>query len=159
DDAATTADQHKLDGLSWIWTADEGDATKSVPAGTRWFRNTITIDAGAKINKAEYLLTADNRFELTVNGKSVARGNDFHRTFGGEFTEHLKPGDNELLINVKNDKDGPAGLVGRLRVRVEGQPSRMIDIDESWQTAEDAAAPANEWSPAKAFAKLGDEPW
>ena len=59
----------------WIWFPGGNPAEKTSP-GTRYFRRTVVIPQNKKIVKANYLITADNRFKLFVNGEVVGKGDN-----------------------------------------------------------------------------------
>jgi len=176
--AVASAETLNLDGLSWIWS-DQTVATKSdpregtsapghEPAGARYFRKVIRIPANEQIVKGHGLLAADNRFEIFVNGKSAGYSGDFRRATSVDFTHLLRIGENVIAVWAQNDRPGPAGLMGRLRVKLASQPSRIMDIDGDWLVSEKKLdgwdtlieAPGGDaFKPAKIVAKFGDAPW
>ena len=68
------------------------------------------------IESAEFTLTADNSFELRVNGRSAGSGNNFHQIYKFDIEPFLKEGTNTLEIIAENSgaNANPAGLIGRL---------------------------------------------
>src|SRR5439155_12831090 len=133
---ATTqaADPLNLEKLHWIWT-DEGDATKDAPAGDRYFARKLTLPTERAIAQAQLILTCDDSCEVVINGHKAGGGGDFHRAMVFDVAGQLRPGDNVLAIKVHNDR-GPAGLIGRLVLWVQGAAEPVaIDIDRSWKFA------------------------
>jgi alpha-L-rhamnosidase len=177
-DVQAPSETLNFDGLSWIWSSENEPAAAPagakdaipapghLPAGARYFRTVISIDNG-EIERGHGLITADNRFEIFVNGKSAGYSGDFKRAQSVDFTRLLHAGPNVIAIWAQNDSAGPAGLIGRLRIKLKSQPSRIIDIDPSWQvsrrkidqwnTAPELSDPS--FKPAVAVAKHGDAPW
>ena len=80
-----------LEGAKWIWTA-ENDATLNAPVGVRWFRRTLMLPADCKVLRAVCHISADNAFELFVNGKKVGQGDNFKSPASLE-RRVLAPGD------------------------------------------------------------------
>jgi alpha-L-rhamnosidase len=173
DDAAAAANADpnsketlNLNGLSWMWF-DGGDVAQ-LPQGARYFRKVITIPPGATISSAHGIVSADNRFEFFVNGTSAAHGSDFRRTVPVDFAPLLHEGENVIAVWAQNDSPGPAGLIGRFKVKLRGQPSNQYDLDTTWlatdrkidgwntqpRTPDEAA-----WRPARAVANHGEAPW
>ncbi|MEA2710110.1 MAG: alpha-L-rhamnosidase, partial [Phycisphaerales bacterium] len=165
--ATQKADPLTLEKLKWVWT-DEGDATKKVPKGTRYFAKRIAIPADKKIRKATFILTADDNFQLFINGKKAGNGQGHTRAFENDVTAHIKPGDTFLGIEATNGGDNPAALIGRLVVFVENAAADPLafDIDNSWKFSIDKPAKWDEGAadlaslkPAKEVVAFGEAPW
>ncbi|MFG1610479.1 family 78 glycoside hydrolase catalytic domain [Actinoplanes sp. NPDC049265] len=157
-----------LSGAAWIWYP-EGDPAASAPAGTRYFRRTFDLPAGAPITAAELQITADDSFSVLVNGRSAghsAAGADTWRTASIiDLTASLRPGPNVIAVEATNAQPGPAGLLAKLHVDTSGGPAGLV-TDGSWRSAagpepgweqigfDDAAWPAAHVGPA-----YGGGPW
>jgi hypothetical protein len=104
-------------------------------------------------------MTADNAFELTVNGRRAGSGDNFHETFELDVTALLKPGENVLTVVAENggDAPNPAGLVGALAVKFRDGRVLAVRTDRQWQST--AAAQGTEWSSALELGPLGMSPW
>src|SRR5690606_13846345 len=101
-----------LGSAEWIWSP--AHTKNEIPVGECYFRKTFDLtdpDVG------EVQITADNEFELFVNGKAVAKGNDWRQLGVFEVSSHLVRGRNSIAIRVRNTDAGTAGLVGRALVR------------------------------------------
>ncbi|GLY93797.1 family 78 glycoside hydrolase catalytic domain [Actinoplanes sp. NBRC 103695] len=154
--AHRTAPALSFEGASWIWHP-EGDAASSVPAGTRYFRRTFDLPAGA----SELQVTADDAFTLYVNGREAVRSPavaDAWRTASiVDVSALLRPGANVIAVVAVNTNAGPAGLLVKLEDLV---------TDGRWKSA-DAAAPGWEqpgfddtaWPAARVAAAYGSGPW
>jgi hypothetical protein len=112
---------------SWIWT-DAGP----VPAGaSATFRKQIHF---AEVpDKAFAVVTADNRFELWVNGKQALAGTDWQQPESLSFADLLVAGDNEFRLVVTNEGAGPnpAGVLFHALLK-RGTKWAEIVSDTSW---------------------------
>lgn len=117
-----------LEGARWIWT---DDAAK----GRRYFRRAFTIDR--KVKSARVAVTADDQFELYLNGKSIGKS-------GGEadawrqvqlFDLSLARGENVVAIKGNNTAEGPAGVIARIGVEFESGEPLVLVTDRDWKAA------------------------
>jgi alpha-L-rhamnosidase len=157
----------RLAGAKWIWLA-EGNPAASAPVATRWFRKTFEIPGRRTVRRATLLVTADNDFAASVNGKKAAGGASFAQLFEADVAALLVPGRNALAVAARNlgDAPNPAGLIGLLRIEfAEGDPL-VVATDASWRASAAEAAgwdgPGFDdagWSPAKELGPDGTKPW
>ncbi|MDQ3814731.1 MAG: glycoside hydrolase family 78 protein [Armatimonadota bacterium] len=160
-----------LNGLSWVWFP-EGNPTQNAPAGVRYFRKRIDLPSERKVKAARFILTADDRWTLFVNGQEVGKtknpGDEYawKQPATIDVKERLVAGANVLAVAAENAKVTPAGLVGRLTVEFETGEPLVLPIDASWKTAQQApegwqtaAFDDTAWVAAKVVAKMGDQPW
>jgi hypothetical protein len=160
-----------LRGCSWTWFP-ETDSGHNAPPGTRYFRKTISIPAGATIRNASFVGTADNSFTLFVNGKDAGHGDSSPEGWRNpvelDVTALLHPGLNQLAIAAVNatDKPSPAGLIGRLTVQLQSGETLTEPVGSSWKTSKDMADHWTEagfddtaWQSARALVPLGEGPW
>ena len=113
----------RLGAAKWIWFK-EGNPAAAAPAGKRYFRRVLTLDGGAEIESARMVMTADNEFELWVNGRRAGGGEDFTHTYVMDCTRLLKPGTNLLAVMAVNGADAPnpAGVDRKPDYQVSGWP-------------------------------------
>src|SRR5688572_26953075 len=90
----------------WIWSPAQ--TKNDIPVGECYFRKSFDL-AGA-VEGAEIQVTADNEFELTVNGQPVAKGVDWRQLQVHEITNLLRKGRNTVAVRVLNKEVGSAGL-------------------------------------------------
>ena len=64
----------------WIWHR-EGNAAASAPVGKRYFRRLLTLADHTEIESAQAVMTADNSFELWINGRKAGAGDNFHQLY------------------------------------------------------------------------------
>ncbi|GAB6165360.1 family 78 glycoside hydrolase catalytic domain [Thermostilla marina] len=157
-----------FDGCRWVWYPEKsGDAKVTVPAGKRYFRGYVTIpDDGRRILRARFLITADDAFEMTIDGKPAGRGSAWNAPQVAEATHRLHPGKNLVSVMVTNGSDSPAGLIGKLVVDFDHGESFTAVIDETWRASDRAQAGWNQtgfddsaWPHVKAVAEYGAKPW
>lgn len=154
-----------LSGCKWMWAPDAAAGNQAV--GEVYFRKVISLPP-MKIQKAVFVLTADDGFTLYVNGQEAAQGNSWRNLVRVDVTNLLKPGNNALAIRAANggNSPSPAGVVGKLAILLEGGQATVQAIDESWlasrQAAGDWRAVAYDnagWTAPKAVANFGAQPW
>jgi hypothetical protein len=140
----------------------------SAPPGTQYFRREIEIPANRTIKRALLVMTADNAFELFVDGRKTASGDNWSRLWKIDLTDQLGPGSHQLAVAARNGAShpNPAGLIGRLRVNFEQGPPLTIDVDRNWKTSsrEQAGWTAltfddRTWAAAKPLLEFGGGPW
>jgi hypothetical protein len=155
-----------LQAAKWIWYP-EGNPAESAPPGARYFRRVLALPA--KPVSARLTLTADNSFEVWVNGQLAGSGDNFNQSYGFDVLRLLKPGTNLLAVTAVNGADypNPAGLIGSLAVELSNGDALTIHTDGQWQTATNASpnwnvdpdAVADSWAGAMELGLLGMEPW
>ena len=152
-------------GEQWIWL-DKGDPAREAPAGSCCFRRVFALAAGRKIESAEMRMTADNKFELWVNGKRAGSGDAWEQSYDMNVKSLLRPGDNILAVKAVNTVAGPAGLIGTLRVKYETGDPLNVTTDGKWQAAgrvnqdwQTSANAADGWKKVKVLGPKGMAPW
>jgi alpha-L-rhamnosidase len=156
-----------LDRAQWVWFP-EGDPASGAAAGACYFRRAFTLPADPKITKATIQMTADNAFELYLNGKKVGQGDDWNMPVMLDLTESLHAGTNVLAVAATNagEDPSPAGLIAALSVEfAEGEPLVVRtatqwkcrrEKTEGWETA---GFDDSQWPAAKALGAFGTGPW
>jgi len=117
----------------WIWASSNMNAH----AGERRvFHKTFDLSTDADFSDAFAVITADNVYTLRVNGVKVGSGNNFHSPDVFALSEVLKPGANDVEVDVLNEGEtaNPAGLLACLQINDE----LTISTDASW-TNEDGS--------------------
>lgn len=153
-----------LEGASWIWFP-EGDPAQSAPPGTRWLRKTFTLPAGA-ITGARIAITADDRYDLHVNGHRVASGDSWQQARVVDLSAVVREGSNTLAVEARNATETPAGLVAKLRIDRAGADPVEVVTDGSWRASDDAPSgwqrpefDDSAWPAALVAAPYGQGPW
>jgi hypothetical protein len=157
----------RLGSAKWIWFK-EGNPAVNAPPGNRYFRRILVLAGGTEIESARMVMTADNEFELSVNGHRAGGGDDFTHTYVMDCARLLVPGTNLLTVVAVNGGTGPnpAGLIGTLTIKYRDGHTDEVITDDDWQAAKtaggawrtDAAAPGS-WQRAMELGALGMAPW
>ncbi|MGD0536618.1 MAG: glycosyl hydrolase [Verrucomicrobiota bacterium] len=166
---ATGAPETKspLESATWIWH-NEGNPAVSAPVGKRFFRRVVTLEANAGIESALVSMTADNSFDLFVNGRHAGNGDNFHETCSFDVAPMLQPGTNVLAVEAENggDAPNPAGLIGRLIVSFRDGHRLDVPTDRTWQSSREAVPDwltrttnAEGWGAALELGPFGMSPW
>ncbi len=158
-------------GAKWIWCLPQPTpALGEIPEGVCSFRAGIAVSEQARIVSADLLATADNLYDISINGKPVGGNlthpNDWNKPKRFNVAELLTAGDNVIAVEAANTAPGPAGLL--LKLRVVLSDGRIIEqqSDESWRCT--AAEEPNwkqldfndqAWSTATPVADFGAGPW
>lgn len=153
-----------IDGgeAQWIWTPEQAD--EEVPAGVVFFRKSFGLGAP---ESGQVQITADDAYELFVNGRSVGRGEDWRTMSTFDIQRYLTNGRNVVAVRVENREPGAAGLVVRLTVKAKGNTDVAYSSDHSWRTStqehpnwQAARFDESSWQPARVLGELGRaEPW
>jgi alpha-L-rhamnosidase len=163
---AATALPNVLKKTYWIWS--EANAARSVPAGTRYFRRTFELPSDWKVQKAVCYITADNSFQLFVNGQKVKALNNFNVIHEVPIGEYLHGGKNTLAVLAVNEGNSPnpAGLLVAVRIEAEDGACLEIPSDVQWRASSEEAAnwlspdfDDSGWSSAVQIGPLGTAPW
>ncbi|MEY9810002.1 alpha-L-rhamnosidase [Streptomyces albogriseolus] len=166
---AELTDAPSLEGGHWIWFP-EGDPASSVPAATRWFRR--TVDLPGEITSATLVITADNAYSVSVNGREVARtdlatdNQDWQRPAVVDVLGQVVSGGNVIAVEAVNGTVGPAGLLAVLVVRT-ALGERRIVTDAAWKVTDHkpdgnwrgAGFDDTGWAAARQAAPWGEGPW
>lgn len=139
----------------WIWF-DEGNPAVKAPAATRWFSAKVTLPAGRTMRHAMFVLGADNSFELSINGKPAGRGNQPSLPEVLDVAPLLKQGENVILVQAKNTREDPAGLIGALQVQFTSGEPLVLRSGSGWQAAASETGP---WTAARELGGFGMKPW
>jgi putative heme-binding domain-containing protein len=146
----------------WIWTPEHPRGV--APAGDCFFRKTFQV---ARVEQATVTITADDQYELFVNGRRVGAGQSIRVMETYDITRFLLNGRNVIGVRVINAAPGPAALVARVLVKPVGGEWVSYSTDRSWKTALDtvpqwqtAGFNDQRWSAAQEFGSLGETaPW
>lgn len=156
-----------VEQAQWLWYP-EGEPARAAAPGKRYFRRVISLDPGRAIRKAEVHITADNEFQLYVNGRPSTRGSNFHMVYTGDVRDMLQPGGNVLAIVAVNGDDtpNPAGLIAALHGEYEDGEAFLFVTDGQWQASREGEAgwrtgarPLAGWAEALVLGPARMAPW
>jgi putative heme-binding domain-containing protein len=128
----------------WIWGADDN------------VRYVLRKEFEGGATTARLKAACDNIMKLSLNGHEIASAGNWNAPVEVDVQKYLKPGKNVLQAVVTND-GGPAGFVLKLVLAKDGEKTRYVVSDDSWQATE--AKKNAQAAPARKIAKLGDDPW
>ena len=154
----TDVSKEEIPWGKWIWRKEGGERL--------FFRAALEVpqDLAEKLDQATLRITADDAFELFVNGSRMGSGNSSKTVFRYDLKKHVKPGKNAVAVSVKN-AGGPGGLIGTFLVRGAGKELNLV-TDASWKVSTSGPEGWNApefadaaWEPALVIADHGAEPW
>ncbi len=151
--------------LSWVWLPEVG---MNAPVGNVYFRKTVNLPIGPTISKATFDLTADNEFQLFINGKWAGSGMHWRLMQHVNVLPLLSHGRNILAVKATNtgSSPNPAGLLGRLSITWSNGRTQIIPVDNTWKISavltrgwKSREFNDSGWPDARAVAKFGRGPW
>ena len=151
-----------LERASWIWAAESNTVCE--------LRKVFTLDTSP--TNASVLITADNGYELRVNGALVgsdtgAASEVWQSVERYDITSRLVKGRNILGIHGI-DLGGVRGVIAAVRIEVKGRPPLELVTDETWRVSREGQAvdyshpefvEGPEWGDAKMLGPMGLAPW
>ena len=155
--AATPANE-KGPTPQWVWRKGQVKDDDVV-----FFRKSIPLKK--QPNRAEITATADNELELYVNGKQVAKSDEWGQPVVIDVTSVLEIGNNVIAARAANTGSA-AGFIAKLTLDYGRGDPDVIVTDTSWIMttrqvpgwSDKDFAPAN-WSTARVVTEAGGDPW
>lgn len=146
-----------ISGSRWIWF-NEGNPAASAPVAARYFKKSFDIPAGLSIVSASVTMTADNSFQLAVNGQPALSGANFTVNYPADIKGLVTPGTNLLQVTATNvgTSPNPAGLIGVVKVQLSDGSTLSVVTDNSWSAAH---AASGAWSAALDVGAWNASPW
>lgn len=162
DSLVENLDTQDQSDAQWIWSP--AHTKNMVPVGDCFFRKSFKLSAP---ELGEIQITADNQFQLFVNGQPVGQGVDWRKLEVYDISKQLKKGLNTIAVQVTNIDEGSAGLVARVLVKQSGGTFESHSTNKSWKTSvrhyQNWTAPTfpeSEWIAATSYGQLGTAlPW
>ena len=130
----------------------------------RYFRR--TLDLQAPIKSATVTITADNAYELYVNGQKVGADGDWYTAETYGVATLLKQGPNVIAVRVSNE-GSIAGLLCEASIALENGDLVRVATDKTWRMVK---TPGDGWqavnfddarwdAPEEGGAPPGASPW
>ena len=146
----------------WIWSP--AHAKNEVPVGDCYFRKSFKLGSP---ELGEVQITADNDFQLFVNGQPVGQGADWRQLEVYDISKQLQKGVNTIAVQVTNIDEGSAGLVARVLIKEAGGTFTSYSTNKTWKTSvrryqnwTTPTFPESEWIAAASYGQLGAAlPW
>ncbi len=146
----------------WIWSPAVQDA--AAPGGVCYFRRIFDM---TQPESGEVQITADESYELFVNGRSVGSGKNWRMMDVYDVTKYLVVGRNVIAIKATKTGAGPAGVAARAVVKSTGDTFVGFLTNDKWKTSQkeflhwtSAEFSDAQWVPAHVIGQLGVvKPW
>ncbi len=164
---AVTRPDCDLAGAQWIWTGDPVGLVKAA-AGKRYFRRVFDAPQGAQGSPVLLALTADDEYEVFVNGQVAAKTwghfNDWRVMRFVDVSKFVRPGRNLIAVAVLNKEVGPTGLLAVLKFA----NGAVVPTGEGWFGSPQAAPGWQEktdgfahaaWTPVAVVGAPDCPPW
>ncbi len=118
------------------WLTFQGDGE------VRYFRKRFELPGAVK--QATVTVTADNVYELYVNGEQIGKDGDWYTAETYDVAGRLKQGANAIAIRADN-QGSIAGLLCEARITLENGDLVRIGTDGAWRMAKE---PGEDWQAA-----------
>lgn len=131
-DAKITPAVEKKTVAKWIWS--NTPALSSPAKETVYFRKRFSLESPA--SDAYCIATCDNEFTLWVNGTRVSDGKDWTQPVTSNLRDHLKIGQNTIIIKAVNQGSAPnpAGLLAEILFRSAPKENwQIIRSNSDWE--------------------------
>lgn len=164
-DSPSFAKAKAIDEAQWIWSpADDEHSKAGVPLGTCYFRRSFDM---TQPEAGEVQITADQSYELYVNGRKAGEGNNWHIMDVHDITRYLKSGRNTVAVMAAKTDAGPAGLAARVVVKSVGDTWVRYLTGSDWKTSQkefvgwtQSRFNETQWLPAREIGQFGVvKPW
>ncbi len=146
-DAQLTDVAEKYAKTRWIWSDKKG--IDSAAPGKLYLRRVVPVKRD--LASIEATIAADNYFTLFINGKEVARGDDWGKPAVIDLKPYLVTGKNIFAAVVENISDvpNPAGFWLHADAKYAEKDDRnrdgwALNSDKSWKWSK--AKPAENWT-------------
>jgi hypothetical protein len=159
------AKHQPLKESKWLWSS--ANARQAAPPQTIYLRRVWSLEQAP--GQAIATFTCDNSFELFINGKSLAKSDNWGAPAQVDLTRALTAGKNVVALKATNGADAPnpAGVIGEIVVYdAVGKQSALLATDDSWRVSESAAADwlkpefdGTSWKPASVLGDATVGPW
>lgn len=158
-------DRPWLDKSQWLWSTAQAQ-TAAAPE-TIFLRKQWRLES--RPERAIATFTADNSFELFINGESIAKSENWGAPVQVDVTPLLVPGTNVIGVQARNggDSPNPAGAIGEIVLL--GSANKVIATlatDGTWRQIGNAPAgwtqagfDDSKWTAALALGGPAIGPW
>lgn len=128
---ASTSNSTVSPSGKWIWGSNNGGAVPGQE--TLVLRKSIELPDNVMSGGA--VISCDNEFELFVNGKWAASGNDWTKPQSIALLPLLKKGSNTIQVVAMNasNEPNPAGLYLEAHLKLQDGSTAAFATDSSWQ--------------------------
>ncbi len=121
--------RYRKEDINWIWYP-EPNSDQDAPKGIYEFRKTFFIANPDDIIQTRFLLTADDKCILYINGQQAGTG-EYQKIKHLNVKNYLRKGENRIEIVVTNTMGG-AGLLGQLYLEKADGAIQYVSTDDTW---------------------------
>ncbi|AQT67447.1 Bacterial alpha-L-rhamnosidase [Anaerohalosphaera lusitana] len=155
-----------IEKASWIWTADQRG--QNVPVGQCYFRKNFQVPKDFTVDRAMAYVSADNSFELNLNGLPVGQGKDWEVIKPIDISDEVQTGRNVVAVSAENvgSSANPAGLLAVIVIESDAGETLEFVTNEQWissSTEEDGWTQVEHntasWSASRTLGPYGCKPW
>lgn len=152
---AVPASDSPLTGARWIWV-NEGKPMAAAPVAQRYLRRSFTVTG--QVARATFTGTADNSFQVSINGRAIGGGDNFHQQFTLDATAAIRAGTNLMEVAGWNSGEAPnpAGLIGLLALEFRDGSRLDVPTDRQWTGSSQQGEPG---APVADLAAWNAGPW
>lgn len=144
----------------WIWSP--AHAKDTVPACSCYLRKSFHLPD-------DYLgtleIACDDQYELYVNGRHFASGDEWRFMKSHDISEQLHAGRNVVAVKATNKIGASAGLVVRIKLVSPSGVEQVLYSDKTWKTSLKQAHGWEridfndaQWVPARSYGPLDNTP-
>lgn len=113
----------------WIWAPQH--QKDQVPSATCYFRKNIRI---SQMTGGQIMITADDEFEMWINGKKVAEGSNWKTRRNFDISQYLEIGTNVIAVQVRNTTGNSAGLLSEITIFGPNNQKVTFPSNSTWRT-------------------------
>ncbi|MCL2105198.1 MAG: hypothetical protein FWH21_09185, partial [Kiritimatiellaeota bacterium] len=168
--AAQDAKPMDLDGAKWIWLMAPDANLNTIPEQSCFFRAGVAVTERERIVTADLAVTADNLYEVIINGKPVggraANPDGWRSTKRFDVSSLLILGDNTIAVHAYNTAPSPAGLILKLHVVLTDGSIVERVTDATWKSSLEFEPNWDQrdfndqhWAPPREITAHGAPPW
>ena len=142
-----------------VWSNDITGGRLPAAGETRSFRRQLVLDAD--VESAACVVTADNGFELYVNGKKIGEGQNWADPKSFDLTAALLKGTNQIVVVGHNAGQKPNVAAAWFQVNVELKDGARVKMatDASWEWTSSVPNARGAFAAGKAKTKAADVAW
>lgn len=156
-------------GANWIWRRDGSDFS-GAPEGVQYFRKGFKTDKTKTISNVNIGITADDEYELFVNGQKAGENGGEDSWKNGKLYDITNlisaEGENVIAASAHNTSRGYAGLLAKIEVLYNDGTKDTYVTDNSWKlskTKEEGWSDQNYndtgWTNPDQSEPYGNSPW
>ena len=151
----------------WIWFP-EGNPAVAAPVGKRYFRRVFIVENIQSVKSARMIVTADNAFEVWINGKRAGEGDSYNEIYKFDLAQLVTSGTNLIAVAGRNggEQPNPAGLLACVAIQFANGAKTDLVTDKQWESTDNVANSwfaqrdtSENWKPAMELGAFGMPPW